>query len=120
MPKLVDYTDFSEYESKVYLSLLILGSSGARKLSLHCRVPRTKVYRTLRKLIDNGLVVKILGSPKVFTPSNPAEAFEALLDDFRRRALVFDEDYRTPPPPKLPETRPPLLETLRVLATTNG
>jgi len=89
-PKIVDYTGLSEYESKVYLSLLILGSSGARRLSLHCRVPRTKVYGTLRKLIDNGLVVEIPGSPKVFTPSNPAEAFEALLDDFRRRALDFD------------------------------
>jgi len=89
-PKIVDYTGLSEYESKVYLSLLILGSSGARRLSLHCRVPRTKVYGTLRKLIDNGLVVEIPGSPKVFMPSNPAEAFEALLDDFRRRALDFD------------------------------
>jgi len=89
-PKIVDYTSLSEYESKVYLSLLILGSSGARRLSLHCRVPRTKVYGTLRKLIDNGLVVEIPGSPKSFTPSNPAEAFEALLDDFRRRAMDFD------------------------------
>jgi sugar-specific transcriptional regulator TrmB len=90
-PKIVDYTGLSEYESKVYLSLLSLGSSGARRLSLHCRVPRTKVYGTLRKLIDNGPVVEIPGSPKVFTPSNPAEAFEALLDDFRRKALDFDE-----------------------------
>jgi len=89
-PKIVDYTGLSEYESKVYLSLLILGSSGARRLSLHCRVPRTKVYGTLRKLIDNGLVVEIPGSPKIFTPSNPDEAFEALLDNFRRRALDFD------------------------------
>ncbi len=89
-PKIVDYTGLSEYESKVYLSLLILGSSGARRLSLHCRVPRTKVYGTLRKLIDNGLVVEIPGSPKIFTPSNPAEAFEALLDNFKRRALDFD------------------------------
>jgi len=43
-PKIVEYTGFSEYESKVYLSLLSLGNAGARKLSLHCDVPRTKVY----------------------------------------------------------------------------
>jgi len=89
-PKIVDYTGLSEYESKVYLSLLILGASGARKLSLHCRVPKTKVYETLRKLRDIGLVVEISGSPKAFTPTNPAEAFKALLDDFRRKALDFD------------------------------
>ena len=34
--------------------------------------------------------MEIPGSPKAFTPSNPAEAFETLLDDFRRRALDFD------------------------------
>ena len=59
-------------------------------MSLHCRVPRTKVYGTLRKLIDIGLVVEIPESTKVFTPPNPAEAFEAILDDFRRKALDFD------------------------------
>ena len=64
-------------------------------MSLHCRVPRTKVYGTLRKLIDIGLVVEIPGSPKAFTPSNPTEAFEAILDDFRRKALDFDEILQT-------------------------
>lgn len=58
-PKIVEYTGLSEYESKVYLSLLSLGNAGARKLSLHCDVPRTKVYGTLKKLIDYGLVVEI-------------------------------------------------------------
>ena len=58
-PKIVDYTGLSQYESKVYLSLLILGASGARKLSLHCRVPRTKVYGTLRKLMDIGARARI-------------------------------------------------------------
>jgi len=89
-PKIVNYTGLSEYESKVYLSLLVLGSSGARKLSLHCRVPRTKVYGTLRKLIDNGLVVEIPGSPKIFTPSNPGDSFEALLDEYWIKAQDFD------------------------------
>jgi hypothetical protein len=42
-PKIVEYAGLSEYEAKVYLSLLGLGSSGARRLSLHCHVPRTKV-----------------------------------------------------------------------------
>ena len=89
-PKIVNYTGLSEYESKVYLSLLVLGSSGARKLSLHCRVPRTKVYGTLRKLIENGLVVEIPGSPKIFTPSNPGDAFDVLLNEYWLKAQDFD------------------------------
>jgi len=56
-PKIVEYTGLSEYEAKVYLSLVGLGNSGARKLSLFCDVPRTKVYGTLKRLIDYGLVV---------------------------------------------------------------
>jgi len=43
-PKMVEYAGLSEYESKVYLSLLGLGCSGARKLSITCNVPRTKVH----------------------------------------------------------------------------
>ena len=47
-PKIVEYAGLSEYEAKVYLSLLGLGNAGARKLSLHCHVPRTKVYGTFK------------------------------------------------------------------------
>ena len=35
-PKIVEYTGLSEYEAKVYLSLIGLGSSRARKLSINC------------------------------------------------------------------------------------
>lgn len=51
-PKIVEYIGLSEYESKVYLSLINLGTAGARKLSINCDVPRTKVYGTLKKLIE--------------------------------------------------------------------
>jgi sugar-specific transcriptional regulator TrmB len=94
-PKIVEYTGLSEYESKVYLSLLSLGNSGARKLSLHCDVPRTKVYGTLKKLIDYGLVVEIPGSPKQFAPSHPSEAFDTVLNLTKKKALDFDSVVQT-------------------------
>lgn len=94
-PKIVEYTGLSEYESKVYLSLLSLGNSGARKLSLHCDVPRTKVYGTLKKLIDYGLVVEIPGSPKQFAPSHPNEAFDTVLNLTKKKALDFDTVVQT-------------------------
>lgn len=94
-PKIVEYTGLSEYESKVYLSLLSLGNAGARKLSLHCDVPRTKVYGTLKKLIDYDLVVEIPGSPKQFAPSNPNEAFETVLSLTKKKALDFDTVVQT-------------------------
>ena len=90
-PKIVEYIGLSEYESKVYLSLINLGTAGARKLSLNCDVPRTKVYGTLKKLIEYGLVVEIPGAPKQFSPSKPIESFSAILNITREKA----EDFNT-------------------------
>ncbi|MBN2335495.1 TrmB family transcriptional regulator [Candidatus Bathyarchaeota archaeon] len=89
-PKIVEYIGLSEYESKVYLSLINLGTAGARKLSLNCDVPRTKVYGTLKKLIDYGLVVEIPGSPKQFAPSHPGESFNTILNITKEKAVDFD------------------------------
>ncbi|MCW4050208.1 MAG: hypothetical protein NWE89_10795 [Candidatus Bathyarchaeota archaeon] len=88
-PKIVEYIGLSEYESKVYLSLINLGTAGARKLSLNCDVPRTKVYGTLKKLIDYGLVVEIPGAPKQFAPSHPGESFNTILNITKEKADDF-------------------------------
>lgn len=88
-PKIVEYIGLSEYESKVYLSLVNLGAAGARKLSLNCDVPRTKVYGTLKKLIDYGLVLEIPGSPKMFAPSNPRDSFNTILNITKEKADDF-------------------------------
>ncbi len=90
-PKIVEYIGLSEYESKVYLSLINLGTAGARKLSINCDVPRTKVYGTLKKLIDYGLVVEIPGAPKKFSPSKPRESFESILNLTLEKAEDFRE-----------------------------
>lgn len=89
-PKIVEYIGLSEYESKVYLSLINLGTAGARKLSLNCDVPRTKVYGTLKKLIDYGLVVEIPETPKQFAPSHPRESFNTILNITKEKATDFD------------------------------
>jgi len=94
-PKIVEYTGLSEYESKVYLCLVGLGNSGARKLSLFCDVPRTKVYGTLKKLIDYGLVVEIPGAPKRFVPASPDDAFSAILNIVKSKADDFKSVVQT-------------------------
>ena len=88
-PKMVEYAGLSEYEAKVYLSLLCLGSSGARKLSLYCNVPRTKVYGTLKKLINYGLVMEIPGAPKAFAPASPDDVFSSVLNMVKGKAHDF-------------------------------
>jgi len=94
-PKIMDYTGLSEYEAKVYICLVGLGNSGARKLSLFCDVPRTKVYGTLKKLIDYGLVVEIPGAPKRFVPAAPDDAFSAILNIVKNKANDFTSVVQT-------------------------
>lgn len=88
-PSIVEYVGLSEYEAKIYLGLIGLGTSGARRLSLNCDVPRTKVYGTLKKLIDYGLVIEIPGSPKRFIATDPRVAFSTLLDLQKMQAEDF-------------------------------
>ena len=88
-PKIVEYVGLSEYESKVYLSLVKLGTAGARKLSLNCDVPRTKVYGTLKKLIEYELVLEIPGVPKLFAASNPRDSFNTLLNITKEKSDDF-------------------------------
>jgi len=77
--KVSRYLGLSEYEARVYVSLVTEGASEARRLSMRCGVPRTKVYATLKKLMEGGLVFELLGEPRKFAPTSPGEAFEQYL-----------------------------------------
>ena len=52
--RLCEYLGLSEYEAKTYISLIREGPSTARRLSMISNVPRTKIYGTLKKLIEKG------------------------------------------------------------------
>jgi sugar-specific transcriptional regulator TrmB len=77
--KVSDNLGLSTYEARVYVSLVMEGASEAGKLSVRCGVPRTKVYHTLKKLVEKGLVFELPETPRKFAPLSPAEAFEQYL-----------------------------------------
>jgi sugar-specific transcriptional regulator TrmB len=83
--KFSHHLGLSEYEARVYVSLVMEGASEARKLSLRCGVPRTKVYATLKKLLERGLVFELPVDPRKFAPMSPAEAFEPHLLHFKEK-----------------------------------
>lgn len=89
--RLCEYAGLSEYEAKVYVSLVEAGAAKARKLSAMCGVPRTKVYGVLKKLSDMGLIVEIPEDPKKFCPKPPKDAFESYLRTYQSKAknLLF-------------------------------
>ena len=88
-PKLAEYAGLSEYEVKIYLCLLGLGSSGAKRISALTGVPRTKIYSALRRMMEMGLIREAPGTPSLYLPTPPGEAFGAVLGVARRRVEDF-------------------------------
>jgi sugar-specific transcriptional regulator TrmB len=58
----------TEYESKVYFTLLLTEKSKMLELSKKSSVPQSKIYLTVDGLKDKGLVDVDDGMPKVATP----------------------------------------------------
>jgi len=83
--RLCDYGGLSEYEAKLYVSLIMEGPSKARQLSMRCGIPRTKVYGTLKKLIERGLVIVVPEEPGRYMPASPADAFDEYLRSYEEK-----------------------------------
>jgi len=70
---------FTKVESKVYITLLKLGSSLAGKISKEAQLNRTTTYDALKNLIDKGLVSHVTqANRKWFKATNPEILFELL------------------------------------------
>ena len=78
------YMGLSEYEAKVYVTLVRIGVSGASRLSMESGVPRTKIYSVLRRLVERGLVVEVPGKPMEFAPVSPKKVFSEKLREMER------------------------------------
>jgi sugar-specific transcriptional regulator TrmB len=69
----------TEYESRLYLSLVKQGPKKASQLSFFGQVPRTKAYGAIKELQRKGLLRIIPGKPELYQASSPNEVLFPLI-----------------------------------------
>ena len=68
-------------ESKIYLSLLDLGSTLAGELTKHSGVNRTNVYDALERLIEKGLVSYVIKANRKYFEATPPKKFLSFIEE---------------------------------------
>ena len=89
--KMLDLDILTEYETKTYIKLLEEGRIDARTLSIKAGIPRSKVYGTLKKLLEKGLIISINGKKREFIPKDPTKTLGPIQLYLRSRTKIFEE-----------------------------
>lgn len=77
--KILEDFGFTEYETKVYLTLIHLGSSAANRITTQSGVPSNKVYASLVTLVEKGFVSVLPLKPQQYRAVG-MHPFEHLLE----------------------------------------
>src|SRR5487761_1422536 len=75
----------SQYESKCFLASLELGPSTINQIGITAGVPRTKVYGSVKKLVERGLIEQSEEDQKIFIARSPRDFLIPLLEKESRR-----------------------------------
>jgi sugar-specific transcriptional regulator TrmB len=76
----------SDYEIRVFLTLIEIGPTNYRILVKESNVPTGKIYQVLSTLESKGFIEVVRGKPKLFRATEPKKAL-------RRRLRQMEEDY---------------------------
>ncbi|MCK4445106.1 MAG: TrmB family transcriptional regulator, partial [Thermoplasmata archaeon] len=76
----------TDYQARVYLTLLDLGQSKASQIPTISRVPRTRIYSTMNQLHEKGLVEIIPESPIKYKPVPLSDYLDRVADSYRKTA----------------------------------
>ncbi len=80
----------TEYQARVYLTLLDLGTASASQISPLSRVPRTRIYATMQQLHEKGLVQILPEAPLRYKAVPFGVYLKALAEDLRTRASQLE------------------------------
>jgi sugar-specific transcriptional regulator TrmB len=80
----------TEYQARVYLTLLDLGAASASQISPLAKVPRTRIYSTMQQLHQKGLVQILPETPLRYEPVAFDAYLRTLTEDLRSRAKQIE------------------------------
>lgn len=81
-----------DYESKTYSALLFIGPSKVSEISKESKVPQSKIYEVLDKLMQKQLVEVYGIRPKEFRAIPPNVAFKNILMEKEKQVADFKEN----------------------------
>jgi len=91
----------TEYESKAYVNLVLLGAAKAADISKQSSVPQSKIYVTLESLMEKQLVEVFEGRPKEFRAVAPQSVIKSLMEgkkeefvDLKQKAFAISSLLR--------------------------
>ncbi len=82
---------FTEYEGKVYLSLLNTHPASAYTISQDSGVPHSRVYDITRRLIEKGVAVSTGVNPELFSPLSPDELIFKLKREYEQSTAELEK-----------------------------
>jgi sugar-specific transcriptional regulator TrmB len=85
------YFGFTSLQSKVYLTLLKLGTSKPGRIASITGMVRPEVYRILRDLELKGVVQRSASLPLTYAAISPREALSLVIDQHKERLLDMEQ-----------------------------
>ncbi|HQN76275.1 MAG TPA: helix-turn-helix domain-containing protein [Methanomassiliicoccales archaeon] len=74
----------SEYEAKAYIATVVLGEGTIKEISDESKVPRSRAYDVMVRLLEKGLVELGNTNPRCYRANDPAEVFGHLIEDMEK------------------------------------
>lgn len=96
MERVGDRFDFGEYEIEAYLAVLDHGELTASEIAEHTSIPQPRVYDTVRKLSDRGMVELRESRPMRVVALNPDEVFPTIQSSLEEMVDGLADRYTTP------------------------
>ena len=70
--------NFTQYESRAYLSLLEQGNVTGYELAKNSGIPASKIYAVLNKLMEKEVILALDSEPVKYTPLPPKDVLSRL------------------------------------------